>query len=76
MASRCNSLPTILVYLLYFLCSSLYDSAPFANAQSFVPIATRGSISGFIDGKVMYVLGGVNNQLQTIAQYFSLDLST
>lgn len=76
MASRCTSLPTILVYLLYFLCLSLYDNVLFANAQSFVPVATRGSISGFIDGKAMYVLGGVNNQIQTTAQYFSLDLST
>ncbi|KAF8930002.1 Leucine-zipper-like transcriptional regulator 1, partial [Haplosporangium bisporale] len=63
------SLLTIVLYLFSFA-----DNTSIANAQ-YVPESTRGSVSAFVDGKAMYVQGGLTNLNQTTAQSFSLDLS-
>ncbi|KAG0079755.1 Negative regulator of mitotic exit, partial [Podila epicladia] len=76
MVPRSRSLLTILPYLLYFLFSSLLDNTLFANAQSYTPQSTYGSISAFIDGKAMYVHGGFIDGTHTTGQSFVLDLST
>ncbi|KAG0333391.1 hypothetical protein BG005_005179, partial [Podila minutissima] len=76
MAPRSHSFLTVLFYLLYFLFSSLHDNTLFANAQSYTPRSTSGSISAFIDGKAMYVQGGTTAVSSTTAQSFVLDLST
>ncbi|KAF9322867.1 Dynein regulatory complex subunit 7 [Podila minutissima] len=70
MAAGSNSfLTTLLIF-------TLLSNTLFANAQSYIPESTRGSVSAFIDGKAMYVHGGYNNLNDTISQSFSLDLST
>lgn len=76
MAPRGHILLTILPYILCFLFSSLHNDALFANAQSYTPQSTRGSISAFIDGKAMYVHSGFIDLDRTTSQSFVLDLST
>ncbi|KAG0078211.1 hypothetical protein BGZ93_003505, partial [Podila epicladia] len=76
MVPRSHSLLTMLPYLLYFLFSFLLANTLFANAQSYTPQSTIGSISAFIDGKAMYVHGGFTDKYNTTGQSFVLDLST
>ncbi|KAF9330779.1 hypothetical protein BG006_006289, partial [Podila minutissima] len=76
MATRSHSLLAILPIFLYLLLSSLHDNTLFANAQTYTPRSTSGSVSAFIDGKALYVHGGTLDDSSTIAQSFALDLST
>ncbi|KAF9272199.1 hypothetical protein BGZ74_005379, partial [Mortierella antarctica] len=76
MSLRSHSPLTILPIFLYLLLSSLHDNTLFANAQTYTPRSTYGSVSDFIDGKAMYVHGGRIDMYQTTAQSFVLDLST
>lgn len=46
------------------------------HAQSFTPITTWGSVSVYIEGKALYVQGGVDDTNSTTPQSYSLDLST
>ncbi|KAG0011817.1 hypothetical protein BGZ81_001963 [Podila clonocystis] len=76
MGQRSLSLLTIFPFLIYFLFSSFHENALFVNAQSYTPQSSRGSISAFIDGKAMYVHGGLIDTDRITAQSFALDLST
>ncbi|KAG0022857.1 hypothetical protein BGZ82_010892 [Podila clonocystis] len=48
----------------------------FTHAQSYTPFTTWGSVSVFIEGKALYVQGGVTATNSTTSQSYSLDLST
>ncbi|KAF9206425.1 hypothetical protein BGZ59_011672 [Podila verticillata] len=46
------------------------------KAQSFTPVTTWGSTSAFVEGKALYIQGGVNSNDDTTPQSYSIDLST
>ncbi|KAF9271513.1 hypothetical protein BGZ74_005935, partial [Mortierella antarctica] len=62
-------------FLTTLLTFTLLTNTLFTNAQSYIPESTHGSVSAFIDGKVLYVHGGRTSSNQTTAQSFALDLS-
>ncbi|KAF9367757.1 hypothetical protein CPB97_005350 [Podila verticillata] len=67
--------PLALVPLLGLLLS-FTNTFLLTHAQSYTPDTTWGSVSAFVEGKALYIQGGVNGTGDAIPQSYSIDLST
>ena len=54
---------------------SITNTFLLTHAQSFTPVTTWGSISDFVEGKALYIQGGVGTDYTT-PQTYAIDLST